>query len=121
MIFMATHEFGVLKQFKENTWYDEYEPDKYNCITVDMQLIDYITENYLEKLTKMKAYANISSQPCYGLEEDGITLIPPQSLKLLRNLIIEVNLKVKSIQLNNLISKIEEALQSNSYLIHFGV
>ena len=30
---MAKHEFGVMQNEPEHgKWYDEYEPEKYNCI-----------------------------------------------------------------------------------------
>lgn len=33
---MAKHDFGILDRFEENKWYQEYEPEKYNCVSVDM-------------------------------------------------------------------------------------
>ena len=38
----SRHEFGIIDSFEENKWYDTYEPDKYNCISVDDYFIEEI-------------------------------------------------------------------------------
>lgn len=118
---MAKHEFGIIYQFEENKIYCQYEPEKYNCISVDMQLIDYIIDNNLEKLQKIKTYLSVSSQTFYGLDESGINIIPPESQKSLRDIIIHANSKINSPQLIDLIYKINEAIRDDKYLIHFGI
>lgn len=30
---LAKHDFGIIDSFKENKWYSDYEPEKYNCIS----------------------------------------------------------------------------------------
>ena len=40
---MAKHEFGIIDSFKENKWYSDYEPEKYNCISVSDDLIEQLT------------------------------------------------------------------------------
>lgn len=35
---MAKHDFGIIDSFKENKWYSDYEPEKYNFISADDDL-----------------------------------------------------------------------------------
>lgn len=118
---MANHKFGIINQFKNDKMYCDYEPQRYNCISVDMRLMDYIIDNHIAELRKMKTFLSVSSNVFYGIDESGITIIPPESLKLFRNIIIDVNSKIKQTQLINLINKIDNAIEGNKYLIHFGI
>ena len=43
---MANHDFGVIDYFEENKWYSDYEPEKYNCISVSDELIDEVMKGY---------------------------------------------------------------------------
>ena len=36
------HNFGVIEKFEEDKWYSDYEPKKYNCISVSDDLIEGI-------------------------------------------------------------------------------
>lgn len=121
MKFIEGHEFGIMDQFEENKGYYEYEPEKYNCISVDMKLVDYVIDNYTEEWAKIKTYLSVSSQTFYGLDESGVTIIPPESLKLFRDIMIDANSKISSTQLIHLIHKIEKAIRYGKYLIHFGI
>lgn len=118
---IATHKFGIIEQFEENKFYCKYEPEKYNCISVDIHLMDDVIDNFLEEWGKIKTYLGSYSKTYYGLEENGITIIPPESLVTFRQIIINANTKVKSTELINLINKVNEAIRDNKYLIHFGV
>jgi hypothetical protein len=71
---LANHDFGILDQFEENIWYQEYEPQKYNCISVDLDVMDEVFGVYREEIEQIKSFACISTQPICGLEESGITL-----------------------------------------------
>lgn len=118
---MAKHDFGMIDRFEENKWYDEYEPQKYNCISVDMDVMDKIFEMYLEELMQIKTYACISTQPLQGLDENGVTLIPPDSLQAFWDVILKANNQLKAKQLLGLIDKIQDAMKKSKYLIHFGI
>lgn len=118
---MAKHDFGMIDWFEENKWYSEYAPQKYNCISVDMDLMDKIFEMYLEEVMQIKTYACISTQPLQGLEESGVTLIPPDSLKPFFDIILKANNQLKEQQLLGLIDKIQDAMKESRYLIHFGI
>jgi hypothetical protein len=118
---LAKHDFGILDQFEENKWYQEYEPEKYNCVSVDMDVMDEVFSMYLEEMRQIKAFACISTQPICGLEESGITLIPPYSLKSFCDVITKANRQIQSHQLILLIDKIQESIKNDKYLIHFGI
>ena len=118
---MAKHNFGILEQFEENKWYQEYEPEKYNCISVDMDVMDEVFGAYREELVAIKAFACVSTQPIQGLDECSVTLIPPQSLEVFCNIIVMANKSLHSEELVLLIDKIQEAIKNNQYLIHFGI
>jgi len=118
---LAKHDFGIIDQFEENKWYSEYEPQKYNCVSVDMNLMDKIFEMYLEELLQIKTYACISTQHLQGLEESGVTLIPPDSLQPFCDVILKANNQLKAQQLLGLIDKIQDAMKESKYLIHFGI
>ncbi|MFU0831657.1 MAG: Phage protein [Oscillospiraceae bacterium] len=118
---MAKHEFGIIDSFEENKWYSDYEPKKYNCISVNDDLVEELIIKYNEELMAIKTYFQTTTQPGTGLDYCGVTLIPPESLQQFRNVIIKANnrFKVKEFQL--IIKKITEAIRENKYLIHYGI
>jgi len=118
---VAKHEFGIIDYFEENKWYSDYEPEKYNCISVDDDLIGELTIRYDEELMVIKTYFIVSTQVGKGLDYCGVTLIPPESLKQFRDVIIKANNRLKSKELQLLIKKITEAITGNKYLIHYGI
>ena len=118
---MAKHDFGILEQFEENKWYQEYEPEKYNCISVDMDVMDEVFGAYREEIRAIKAFACVSTQPIQGLDECSVTLIPPQSLEVFCNIIVQANKSLHSEKLVLLIDKTQEAMENKKYLIHFGI
>jgi len=52
-----------------------------------MHLMDYIFENFLDDMKKVKTYVCTDSQIFYGLDESAITIISPESLISFRNVI----------------------------------
>jgi hypothetical protein len=118
---LAKHEFGLIDQFEENKWYDKYEPQKYHCVSVDMDIMDRIFEANQGELMQIKTFAAISTQPLFGLDESGVTLVPPASLKPFCDVIVNANIRIKSPQLSILVEKVQEAMEKSMYLIHFGI
>lgn len=121
MIQLAKHDFGIIDIFKENKWYSDYEPDKYNCISVSDDLIEELIIEYKEELTAIKTFFQITTQPGTGLDYYGVTLIPPESLGHFRDIIIKANDRYESQELKLLIEKISDAIRNNKYLIHYGI
>lgn len=109
---MAYHEFGIMQTPPQNGQrFDEYVPEKYNCISVDD---DYI-ENILEKLTDVDFYWHTTDVSGKGLDYCGVTLIPPSSMKHFIYVIDEIY------ELNQLKELLVEALNKNKWIIHFGL
>lgn len=118
---MAKHEFGIIDSFEENRWYSCYEPKKYNCISVNDNLLEEILIKYNEELMDVKTYFQVTTQPGHGLDYCGVTLIPPQSLEQFRDIVVKANTHYKSQELQQLIHKISDAIRKNKYMIHYGI
>ena len=118
---MVKHEFGIIDCFEENKWYSEYEPKKYNCISVNDDLIEALIENYIEELMKIKTYFQVTTQSGHGLDYCGVTIIAPNSLKQFYDIIKKANNYYHSQELKLLIIKISDAMRENKYLIHYGI
>ena len=109
---MATHEFGIMmKAPEEGKQYNEYEPQKYNCISVSD---DYL-EDIVEKIQHIDFYWHILENKQKGIAYHGITLIPLTSIY---NLIDVVKGIADLVELKELVDK---ALKENKWMIHFGV
>jgi hypothetical protein len=97
------HEFGIIDSIEKNRWYSEYEPVKYNCVSVSDDLIEELITKYNEELMAIKTYFQVTTQPGVGLDYCGVTLIPPESLKQFRDVIIKANSHYQSQELKLLI------------------
>ncbi|WKV08568.2 hypothetical protein Q2T46_13700 [Thermoanaerobacterium sp. CMT5567-10] len=118
---VAKHEFGIIDSFEENKWYSDYEPKKYNCISVNDDLIEELIKKYNEELMAIKTYFQVTTQPGNGLDYYGVTLIPPKSLIQFRDVIIKANSQYQSQELQALIEMITDAIKKDKYLIHYGI
>ena len=109
---MAKHEFGIMAKTPEKgKRYDEYEPEKYNCICVD----DEYVEKLHDDLNKTDFYWHTLDVKGKGLAYCGVTLIPPDSLA---SFIDAVKDDFQLAELENLLKK---ALEENKWIIHFGL
>ncbi|WP_080847838.1 short-chain dehydrogenase [Cytobacillus gottheilii] len=111
------HEFGILNEFDKEKKYLNYEPEKYNCISVD----DDFVQNIAADLTIMKTYFQSYKRQEYGLAMWGITLIPPESLQLFYEKVTSSKDFKESHDLAELAAKILQAIEEEKYMIHFGV
>lgn len=118
---MAKHDFGIINIFEENKWYNSYEPEKYNCISIDDGIIEKVLIKYAGELSTIKTYFHGITQPGTGLNYCGITLIPPVSLGQFKEVIIKANTRYQSQELKLLIEKVIQAINENKYLIHYGI
>ena len=91
--------------------YDEYEPQKYNCISVD----DVYLENIVSYFNHIDFYWHTLDIKGKGLEYSGITLVPPESLREFINVIYNID------GLYELRLLSEKALKENKWIIHFGL
>lgn len=111
---MAKHQFGVMEKEPIDTQrFDEYEPYKYNFISIDD---DYI-EPILVDLKNIDCYYHTLLNKSKGLDYCGITLIPPKSL----DTFIKILLCQDNSKYNDLINLAKYAKEFNKYIIHFGI
>ena len=109
---MAKHGFGIMEAAPEKgRRYDEYEPQKYNCISVDDDYVEKIDAN----LNNIVFYWHTLDVPAKGIAYTGITLIPPTSIQAFTAIIKDVA------ELNELKDLLEKALVENKWVIHFGL
>lgn len=115
---MIKTEFGIIKNIEQNKDYSEYEPKKYNCVFIDDDL--YIN-NWWGQLMSMKTYFHNLNKPAYGLSRYGVTLIPPESLSTFQDIVISDKRIYKDKHLVDLANTIQDAIDRQKYMIHFGV
>ncbi len=109
---MPKHEFGIMKKApKPGVRYDKYEPEKYNCIAVDDEMIEAISE----RVSDVDTFWHTVDIPAKGLDYCGITLIPPKSLDTLIAVTDGID------KLSGLCELLRKAKKHNQYVIHFGV
>ena len=109
---MAKHEFGIMQDApKPGKRYDEYEPRKYHCISVDDDYVEIIDAN----LNNMDSYWHTIDVSAKGIAYAGITLVPPTSIESFIAVIKEIA------ELSELKYLLEKALTENKWVIHFGL
>lgn len=110
---MAKHDFGIIQRIS-NKRYDNYEPQKYDCISIH----DDFIEPLLENLLGLNTFSHTLKVPYKGLVYWGITLIPPNSLEDFKIILTK---NAKSNEYDTLISLIDKAIFEDKYIIHFGI
>ena len=109
---LARHEFGIMQNApKLRKRYDEYEPQKYNCISIDDDYVEKIVAN----LNNIDFFWHALDVPAKGIAYTGITLIPPTSIQAFTAVIKDIE------ELNELKDLLEKALVENKWVIHFGL
>lgn len=112
-----THEFGVLNATIRQSSFDDYTPEKYDCISVDGECVDA----FIDELNHMRTYSHSYDRPGYGLEECGVTLIPYESLALFYQIVKAIMCMHEFEQLNRLVLKIAQAQIEKKDMIHYGL
>ncbi|WFA08035.1 hypothetical protein [Tissierella sp. Yu-01] len=111
---MPNHEFGIMqKNPKDEERFDSYEPQKYDCIQVDDDLIEPI----MMELQSVNCYWHTLQRAEKGLAYCGITLIPPKSMDEFIKILSSHNTDVYI----SLISLANQAKEHSKYIIHFGI
>jgi hypothetical protein len=119
MIDLIPTEFGIIDKIDKNRKYIIYEPEKYNCVTIDD---DMYIDDWWEELCKMKTYVGGDlDKPSVALDRDGVTLIPPESLSIFETIVSNDPRIKQDYSLMELLKLIRKAKQENKYMIHFGV
>lgn len=88
---MPKHEFGIMSTDPiKGKHFDRYEPQKYDCISVNDDFILPL----LNQFGEIKCYWHTLDRYEFGLAYWGITLIPPESLDSFIKIISDdVNMK----------------------------
>ena len=109
---MLKHEFEMMMADPEpEQIFEEYEPEKYDCIAVD----DEYVQDVAEKLAGVSVYWHSLDRPESGLAYHGITLIPPESIE-------EVIEAVKDVpEMRRLMEMLVVAERERKFVIHFGM
>lgn len=111
---MLKHEFGIMqKNLKSEERFDSYEPQKYDCIQVDDDLIEPI----MMELQSVNCYWHTLQRMEKGLAYCGITLIPPKSMDAFIKVLSSHN---KDVYIS-LISLANQAKENEKYIIHYGI
>ncbi|MBP1546956.1 MAG: hypothetical protein J6A37_10180 [Oscillospiraceae bacterium] len=109
---MSMHEFGIMETAPvSGERFDVYEPEKYNCISVN----DDFIEPVIHKLTGIKFFAHTVDFPINGLNYCGITLIPPESAMPFISVIEGTD------GFSELCVLLRRAYSENKWVIHFGI
>lgn len=109
---MAKHEFGIMKiNPQKGQRYDEYEPQKYDCISVN----DIYLEDIVSKFNDIDFYWHTLDIKSKGIAYFGITLIPPKSMPSFIAVIENIP------ELSELKELLVKAIAENSWIIHFGL
>jgi hypothetical protein len=118
VIVLHVHDFGIIDNIESvKRRKIGYEPQKYNCISIDDEIIHNLTNH----LSIMRTYFHSLEHIEFGLAYAGITIIPPESLLFFYEVITSSSIYGKSSELNELAAKIVMARRENKHMIHFGV
>lgn len=114
---MIKTEFGIIEDIDETQSYS-YAPDKYHCVFIDDEI--YI-DDWWNKLLLLKTYFHSLNRPEFGLARYGITLIPPESLPAFQEIVLSDKRLKQDENLVKLAETIQDAIQRNKYMIHYGI
>lgn len=114
---MIKTEFGIIEDINETQSYS-YDPDKYHCVFIDDEV--YI-DDWWNQLLLLKTYFHSLSRPEFGLARYGITLIPPESLPAFQEIVLSDKRMKQDENLMKLAETIQDAIQRNKYMIHYGI
>lgn len=115
---MIKTEFGIIDNIDPAKDYGHYEPEKYGCVYIDDDL--YIND-WWDRLSLMKTYFHSLNRPSFGLARWGVTLIPPESLNEFQDIVLSDKRINEDEHLVALAEKIQQAVNQEKYMIHFGV
>ena len=109
---MAVHEFGIMaEEPAKGQRYEEYEPKKYHCIAVRDEEI----ERLLPETMGLEFCWHTVDCPGKGLVYTGITLIPPATLPMLRQIVRRQR------NMAELAALLKRAERENKWVIHYGI
>lgn len=109
---MAFHCFGLMpRPPQEGERFDRFEPENYGCIRVHDDLISDV----LPALNAAETFWHTTDVSGRGLDEAGITLIPPDSASVMAQAIKDRQ------EISELTGLLNTACRTQTWLIHFGI
>ena len=114
---MIKAEFGIIDTIDKKKDYSEYEPEKYHCVAI---CDDYIND-WWNQLTVVKTYFHCLDRPNIALARFGVTLIPPESLPAVQEIILQDKRIYSDKRLTDLANLIQKAIDEKKFMIHYGV
>ena len=107
-----THEFGLMPDMPQpGERYDRYEPWEYDAISIHDEYI----EPLLPQLNTIDMFWHTIDVPGKGLAYCGITLIPSSAhctiMEVIRN----------KAELQQLAVLVQQAVEEEKYIVHFGL
>lgn len=114
---MLAHKFGIIDDGSDLENEIKYTPQKYKCIKVDDNLI----LGLIHELALMKTYFHNLSRIEFGLAYYGITIIPPESLSVFEDILLNAKKTLTNDNLDKLLFLVRNGLENQKHLIHFGV
>jgi hypothetical protein len=118
-------QFGLIDHFDPNKDYSLAEPgdtlwtifDRYHCINIPDDAIN----EWWYRLEAMDTFLHSIDRPARNLARYGVTLIPPSSFELFRDVILSETIRQYQTFVGDLIKMITNASLAGKFLIHFGV
>ena len=109
---MPVHEFGIMPKppIKRKSYF-RYEPEKYNCISIDDDVLFAVSE----KLKDIKSFWGKLGNESSGLDYYGVTMIPTESIP---SFILIIKDHKEMAEFCKLLAKAET---ENRWIIHFGI
>lgn len=114
---MTEAEFGIIECVEPEKDYSAHEPEKYGCIGINDDYLD----DWQPELSLMKTYFHSLSRPAFGLARYGVTLIPPESLAALQDIVLSDRKTKEDNGLIGLAEVIGRAIRENHFVIHYGI
>ena len=111
---MAKHEFGIMEEApRPGERYDDYEPWKYGCISIDDDLIEPV----LPELEQIDCFWHTVDRPGKGIDYCGINLIPPTSID---QFLAAIPSPLEEAYVS-LIELMLQAKKEKHFIIHYGL
>jgi hypothetical protein len=111
-------EFGIIGNIDKTKDYGaEYLPEFYHCVAI----CDDALDDWWEELTKVKTFYHCMDRPSTAFARYGVTLIPPESLDTLIEII---GAKTRAEFMDDALEIIEmmkRAKSEHKFIINYGV
>lgn len=110
------HQFGIIDEFEKGVVYTSDDPQKYHCIMVDDELLG----SWINNCSNILCYeGKNTSRISWGISNIGVTVIPPESLVSLVQMVEAKTSRLHIDEVKELIDFIDTAIRQNKYMIHF--